>query len=104
MKSTTIAPDSELEAPPPRKRVTFDPTYNLGHVLTFAGFMITIMAGWQAMDKRLTVVEQRTVVIEQRSTEQEMRLKESLGELKSDVRDIKRSVDEIARGDRKLGR
>ena len=89
--------DTDLEDPPPRKRVNFDPTINLGHMLTFAGFLLAIMASWSTMDKRMTVAEQRVISVEQRTTEQEMRLKESLVELKSDVRDIKRSVDELAR-------
>ncbi len=95
------------DAPPeaPRKRVRFEPTINLGHVLTFVGFLMTIAAGWQAMSTRVALVEQRTSAIEQRSVEQENRLKESLGEIKADVRDIKRSVDEIARGgDQRGGR
>ena len=89
--------DTNLEDQPPRKRVNFDPTINLGHMLTFAGFLLAIMASWSTMDKRMTVAEQRVISVEQRTTEQEMRLKESLVELKSDVRDIKRSVDELAR-------
>lgn len=35
----------------------FDPTVNLGHVLTFLGFMTTIAAAWINLDKRVTIVE-----------------------------------------------
>lgn len=80
-----------------RKRLNFDPTINLGHVLTFAGFMGTILVGWTTLDKRVTVMEQRAATIEQRTGEQESRVKEYLSDLKSDVRDIKRSIEGMAK-------
>ena len=34
--------------------VRFDNTINLGHLLTFAGFLITIMVSWTTLDSRVT--------------------------------------------------
>jgi len=41
-----------------QKRVTFDPTINLGHILTFVGFILGIVVSWATLDKRLTIVEE----------------------------------------------
>lgn len=80
-----------------RRRVTFDPTINLGHVLTFAGFLVTGFSAYSALDKRVTVVEQQAVAVVDRSREQDARLKDSLLELKSDVKELQRSVNDVNR-------
>ena len=36
----------------------FDNTINLGHILTFLGFLITIMVTWTTLDKRVVVLEE----------------------------------------------
>lgn len=77
-------------------RPRFDPTVNLGHILTFIGFMATGFGVYSHFDKRLSVVEVKTEIQAQRSTEYEARIKESLQEIKSDVKDMKRSVDGFA--------
>jgi hypothetical protein len=48
----------------------FDPTVNLGHIITFIGFFATIVGGWYVVDYRLASVEKQierlsVVVIEQ---------------------------------------
>lgn len=80
-----------------KKRPIFDPTINLGHVLTFCGFIATGFAAYSTVDKRVAVTEQRVIALEQRSTEQDARIKEALSDIRSDVRDVKRGVDEIVR-------
>lgn len=40
------------------KRLQFDPTINLGHVLTFLGFVIMGFSAYTSLDKRVTVVEE----------------------------------------------
>ena len=39
-------------------RVRFDPTVNLGHVLTFIGFIISGFLAYQNIDKRIAVLEE----------------------------------------------
>ena len=39
--------------------VRFDNTINLGHILTFLGFLVTIMVTWSTLDKR---VDRKSVV------------------------------------------
>lgn len=36
---------------------SFDPKVSLGHLLTIAAFIVTIVAGWQAFDGRVSAVE-----------------------------------------------
>lgn len=77
----------------PRRKVSFDPTINLGHVLTFVGFLVAGFGAWSNVDKRVTVIEQLT-------SAQDVRVKETLSDIKLDVRETKRTVDEIARQQR----
>jgi hypothetical protein len=39
------------------RSIHFDGSVNLGHILTFLGFMITCGVMWSTMDKRVTVLE-----------------------------------------------
>lgn len=80
-----------------RRRVTFDPTINLGHVLTFVGFLVAGFGAYSTLDKRVTVVEQQAVAVVDRSREQDARLKESLLELKGDVKQLQWSMNDINR-------
>jgi hypothetical protein len=75
----------------------FDNTINLGHLLTFAGFIASGFAAYSTLDKRITVQEMRTPVIEQRLQENEARTRELLGDIKADMKDVRRSVDDLAR-------
>lgn len=40
-----------------RRRVNFDPTINLGHILTGSIFLISTVAAWVTMDARITAAE-----------------------------------------------
>lgn len=44
--------------PPPPSRWHFDPTVNLGHVLTFAGFVFLGAGIYTSIDKRVVVLEE----------------------------------------------
>lgn len=75
-----------------RKRITFDPTINLGHILTFIGFMATAGLGYTNLDKRQTVTEVNNIAADIRVHEQEERVKTALADIKSDVKEVKQSV------------
>lgn len=81
----------------PRRRVNFDPTINLGHILTFAGFMIAGFGAWGNIDKRLTLTEVQSHAVMERTSEQDKRTAEALRELKTDVKDVQRAVNDINR-------
>jgi predicted transcriptional regulator len=85
------------EPNPSPSRLTFDPTINAGHLLTFAGFLVTGFVAYATLDKRITVVEQRTVAAEVRISEQDSRTNSTLAEIKRDVRDTSITVNQLAR-------
>lgn len=80
-----------------RKRLAFDPTINLGHVLTFVGFLAAGFSAYSTLDKRMTLVEQHAAVVVERSREQDGRFKEGLLEIKSDLKYLQRSVNDVNR-------
>lgn len=80
-----------------RRRVAFDPTINLGHVLTFIGFLVTGFSAYSALDKRVTLIESQTSAVLERSREQDSRMKETLTEIKSDMKDVQRSLNDVNR-------
>ena len=43
---------------PDKKGIKFDSTINLGHILTFLGFMVAGLAAWTTLDKRVVVLEE----------------------------------------------
>lgn len=80
-----------------RGRITFDPTINAGHILTFVGFLVSGFVAYSTLDKRLAVTEQRAIATEQRVTDQDARTNASLQEIKRDVRETNSTLNQIAR-------
>lgn len=73
----------------------FDPTINLGHVLTFAGFMVAGFGAYGVMDKRLAIVEQGFVTqaaIDRRQDEDRAEMKRSNRE---DFKEINAKLDRL---------
>lgn len=94
--------DSTFGAAPPERtyrqsRVRFDPTINLGHILTFVGFMLAGFAAYGNIDKRITLTELQSTAAVERTGEQDKRMSESLKELKTDIKDVQRAVNDINR-------
>lgn len=81
----------------PRKRIHFDPTINLGHILTFVGFIVVGFAAYGNIDKRITLTEVQASAAVERTTEQDKRMSEALKELKTDIKDVQRAVNDINR-------
>ena len=80
--------------------IKFDSTINLGHMLTFAGFLITIMVTWTTLDKRVVVLEEskkaqemRDASQDQRNSDQMAAIKESLAEIKTNVIGLREKLD-----------
>ena len=80
-----------------RKRLTFDPTINAGHILTFVAMAIGVMTSYSMLDKRIGVLEERSTTVISQAADRQAEQKESLKEIKSDVKDLQRSVNEIGR-------
>ena len=83
--------------PMQRKRVQFDPTINLGHILTFVGFMLAGFGAWGNIDKRITLTEVQATAAVERTNDQDRRMNETLKELKTDIKDVRQAVSDINR-------
>lgn len=71
---------ADMQGAPPRPPgPRFDPTINLGHLLTMAGMLATMIAGWSQLSTRIEYVERQmtamTTVIE-RGIKADARLEE----------------------------
>lgn len=75
--------------------IKFDPTINLGHVLTFVGFICSIFVAWETLDKRLLVLESAAktqAVIDQ---SQDEKVSSSNQHLAESLIEIRKSIDRL---------
>lgn len=78
-----------------RKRLTFDPTINAGHILTFVSVMAVLVAGWNALDKRVVVLEEAKTYQRERDNAQDSAIAEKLVDIKDTLREVKRGVEDL---------
>lgn len=88
---------SPLDSAKPRHRVSFDPTINLGHLLTFVGFIVTGAVAYFDLRERITLNEQRVVGITAEIKDERARTSEQLKELKADMREIRQGIGDLLR-------
>lgn len=79
-----------------QKKLNFDPTINLGHILTFVGFICAGFGAYWTLDKRVSLLEERAIQIEVRLRENNASVKDSLQEIKDDVKDMRRAVESVS--------
>jgi precorrin isomerase len=77
----------------PQRRIRFDGTINLGHVLTMVTFIAAGAVGWNAMDKRITVLEEARMVQQQIDKRQDEDRGEMKKTVREDMKEIIRKVD-----------
>jgi len=87
----------------PAKKQWFDPTINLGHILTFLGFIAAGFAAWSTLDKRLTIMEETRGFQRQVDTAQDQRSLDSYLTVKETLARIDRTNERIADRLDKLG-
>jgi hypothetical protein len=86
------------------KKLTFDPTINLGHILTAISFLVVGTAGYVTLDGRVTNLERADVVMESRLLREiaaqrvhmdqvQMRTADDIREIKTIVREGFRDLD-----------
>lgn len=86
------------QAPETRsKRFLFDPTINLGHILTFVGLLSAMVIGWNTLDKRVVVLEEAKTYQRERDAAQDLTINDKLSDLREYMREIKQGVDELRR-------
>lgn len=80
-----------------RGGVRFDPTVNLGHILTFVGFIATGAGAYSLLEKRVSLLEDKALRAVQDSERTRSELKDATRELRDDVKDVQRTVNDLAR-------
>lgn len=74
----------------------YDPTINLGHILTFLGFIVTIVIGWNTLDKRVVVLEEARHAQGQVDRHQDQLANQQLSFIRESLAEIKKSVDRLS--------
>lgn len=88
-----------------RKRLTFDPTINAGHILTFVGFLLSMAVGWNILDKRVVVLEEARKTQAQVDQHQDAMQRSNVDSVRESLQEIKQGVRELnARFERKENR
>lgn len=79
----------------PRRRLTFDPTINAGHILTFVSLTAALIVGWNTLDKRVVVLEEAKNYQRERDNAQDEAITDKLVEIREGIKDLRRSVDDL---------
>ena len=88
--------NAPLDSPtPPRRKPVFDPTINLGHILTFLGFIAVGGGAYLNIEKRVTVQEVRSELTYRAMEEEKGRNNSNLNEIKNDIKEVRRGIDEL---------
>jgi hypothetical protein len=75
-----------------RAGVRFDPTINLGHIITFIGFILSLVVTWSTLDKRVVVLEESRKAQELRDSSQDQRNSDQMGAIRESLVEIKQNV------------
>ena len=73
----------------------FDPTINLGHVLTFAGFLITGFIGWTTLDKRVVALEEAQKTQHQIDRAQDQLLNQQMQHIRETLNELRAGVQRV---------
>ena len=85
--------------------VRFDPTINLGHIITFVGFILSLVFTWSTLDKRVVVLEESRKAQELRDTGQDQRNRDQMDAIRESLAEIKQNVIALRdRQDRERGK
>jgi len=85
-----------MTTPPPQGRFKFDMTINVGHVLTVLGLIIVGATAWNAMDKRVLVLEEARLSQRDRDASQDSLSRDKFQEVRDALVDLRRSVEKLA--------
>lgn len=86
----------DTDAPPDDNRIKFDKTINLGHILTVAAMIASVMVSWSLMDKRVVVLEEARMVQRDRDQSQDALTKDKFQEVRDALAGLTRSVEKVA--------
>ena len=80
----------------PNTKVVFDKTINLGHILTFIGFIAAIATMYMNVNTRITMLEQYVTYQAKKDETQDAAVKEGKNEIKEALKDVHTSLDKLA--------
>ncbi len=78
------------------KGVRFDATINLGHILTFLGFLIAGFGAWSTLDKRVTMLEENKYLQKQVDGAQDNRFTESAAQMREVLTRLDKQIERMA--------
>lgn len=79
----------------PKKGFQFDPKVDLGHILSFLGFIVMGFIGWMALDKRVVVLEENRHTQVQIDRHQDEMTRQQMGQIKDSLNELKDGVNKI---------
>lgn len=88
-------PDRRATAERREHKVRFDPSINLGHVLTFIGFLIAGFGAWSSLDKRIVVLEEGRNTQQQVDRSQDSRVSDAVSQIKDVLLRLDRQVERL---------
>jgi uncharacterized coiled-coil protein SlyX len=78
-----------------QRGVRFDATVNLGHILTFIGFVITGASMYMTLDKRVVVLEEGVKAQARLDASQDSRVNESVARLEAQLAKMDGKLDRL---------
>ena len=81
---------------PQENRVRFDKTISLGHIISAATFLAALALQWNAMDKRVVVLEEARQSQKERDAAQDSLSRDKFGEVKDVLVDLRHSVEKLS--------
>jgi uncharacterized membrane protein (DUF106 family) len=78
-----------------RKRFNFDPTINLGHVLTFVTFAAMGTAAYFDLRQNQAVDRVRVVMLEREMEAEKQRTGSVVLQIRDDLKEVRRGVDQL---------
>jgi uncharacterized membrane protein (DUF106 family) len=84
-----------------RKRVNFDPTINLGHIMTFVASMAIVATAYFDLRQADAVQEHRIAAIQAEIESEKARTRDTLREMRDDMREVRRGIEDLLRSDSK---
>lgn len=89
---------SDMDPHPHRKKVNFDPTINLGHVLTVIAFVASGSVAYFDLRERISNNEIRTQAVADEVVAEKVRNQQALLQVRDDVRYVRDDVREVRNG------
>lgn len=78
------------------KKVHFDSTINLGHILTIITLVLAGLGAWTVLDKRVVVLEESRRAQEMLDRFQDQNATQSMQQIREALGEIKRSVEKVS--------